>query len=104
MADWVVAQAPCRYRLVTSHPYSIRSDQGCVRAFDAAKALVSSPLYDDPTLKNDDLVTVPNRAQAMGDDKARAAPSPQVIVDYLFGVGIQSAGSFVENQDARITH
>ena len=62
---------------------------------------MSSALYHFSALQYDNLIAIANGAQPMGDNQASAAPAPQTVIDCLFGVWIQSAGGFIENQDAR---
>src|SRR3954464_10682174 len=49
-------------------------------------------------LQHDDLVAVADRAQAMGDDDARAAASPDALVDLLLDPRIERRGCLVEDQ------
>src|ERR1700730_4941294 len=56
-------------------------------------------LNDLPVFEDNNFVAITNGAQAMGHDQARATASAKVLIDELFGCGIQSAGRFVEDQE-----
>src|SRR6185295_19973744 len=59
-------------------------------------------LDDAAVVHDDDLVAVPNRAQAVRDDQAGAAAAAEVIVDRLLGGRVERAGRLVEHEDARV--
>ena len=71
---------------------------------DGKELVVSSALYDSAAGEDDDLVAVANRREPVGDDQAGAAAAAQVVVDDRFGLRVERAGGFVENQQAGITH
>src|SRR5690606_20714433 len=66
--------------------------------------VMGAPLHDLAALHDDDLVGVPDGAEAVGHDNARTAPAPQVPVDFHLGAGVQGAGGFVEDEEAGVIH
>ncbi len=72
-----------------------------VRALDARKLVMRAALDDGAVIQNDDLIAIPDRAQAVRDYQAGAAPPAQVVVNRRLGPGVQGAGRLVENQNRR---
>ena len=50
-------------------------------------------------LQNDDLVAISDGTQSVGNNQTRAAASPKVVVDCLFGAGVECARRFVEDEE-----
>src|SRR5436190_1652402 len=75
-----------------------------VPAAEREQFFVSAALDDDSTLENQDLVGASNRAQAMRDDKCRAAvhQGAETFLDQSLTFGIQARSRLVENQNPRI--
>src|SRR5262245_59304635 len=69
---------------------------------DGEKLFMRAALGDLPTVEDDDLVAVADRAQAVGDDDARAAAATDAGVDRGFGGAVERARGFVEDEDARV--
>src|SRR5215218_7611468 len=65
---------------------------------------MSSSLDDLALLQDYYFVAIPNRAQPVRNDDARAAATPQIVVDDLLGDRIQRSGRLIEHQDGWIGH
>jgi len=85
----------CRGRVIDPG----RPHQVGIAARHVAQALVRAPLDHRAPVEHDDLVAVADRAQAMGDDQARAPAPPQVVVHPPFGGRVEGGGGLVEHQD-----
>ncbi len=59
-------------------------------------------LHDPPVAHHEDLVTIANRAEPVGDDDAGASPAPEIVVNRLFDDRIQRRGGLVEDDHGRI--
>ena len=60
-------------------------------------SLDHSPLFQD-----DDLITVPDRRETVGDNDTGDPPVPDRAHQIVFRAGIQGAGRLVQNDDRRI--
>ena len=80
----------------------MRLDERGVVAIGDQQRFVSSSLDDLAEVHDDDLVAVPNGRQAVGDDQAGAAASPQVIHHALLGRGVECTRGFVKHQERRV--
>ena len=69
-------------------------------AFHRTQLFVRSALHDSPALQDDDLVAISNGAESMGNDQASASAAAKVVVDQLLRLRIESAGGFIEDQNA----
>src|SRR5579883_2009265 len=59
-------------------------------------------LHDASAAQDDDLVTVADRAEPVGDDQAGAAAPAEVVVDDPFRLGVQRTGGLVEDYQAGV--
>ena len=68
------------------------------------KLCVRAPLQDLTALNYEDLVGTPDRREPMRDDERRAAlhQEAQALLDHRFGLRIERACRFVENEDTRL--
>ena len=75
-----------------------------VAALESVERLVGAALDDVSLLDDQDLVGAADGGEAMGDDKGGAALHEEVeaVLDHGFGLGVEGAGGFVENEDARV--
>src|SRR5262249_36237436 len=75
-----------------------------VAALAGEELLVRADLDDLAAFEDDDAAGVPDGAQAVGDDEAGAAlhEFEERALDERFALGIEVAGGFVEDQDARV--
>lgn len=63
---------------------------------------MSAPLHHSSAIQDDDFVAISDCAETMGDDQASASAAAKIVIDQLFRMRIQRAGSFVKNQDSRL--
>ena len=65
---------------------------------------MSAPLYNTASLKDHDLIGVPDRAQSMGNDDTGAPAPMQAFIDDRFRRRIERARCLVQDQDRRFPH
>ena len=65
---------------------------------------MTAPLYDSSLIEYEDFVGIPDGAQTVRDDQARATPSPKALIDEMLGQRIERARSLIENHQRRIAH
>ena len=65
---------------------------------------MGSTLHDVAAFEDDDLVCVPDRAEAVRDDETAASATPEVLVDPLLGLGIERARRLVQHEERRLAH
>src|SRR5262249_7304326 len=102
-----LAMCSCRYS-----PYACVSLMG--RGLVAEQARVHAPfpqeggmraaLYDTAVLQDDDFITLPDSAQAMGDNQAGATATTELLQNAILYLGIEGAGGFIQHQDGGIMH
>ena len=61
-------------------------------------------LHDAAVLQDDDFITVPDGAQAMGDNQAGTASTAELLQNAILRLGIEGAGGFIQHQDGRVMH
>jgi hypothetical protein len=69
-----------------------------------AQFFMGTPLYNLSSVEDNNLITITNGAQAMCNDDAGATPPSDIIINNFFRMGIQSAGSFIKDQDGGIVY
>src|SRR5260221_5842215 len=70
-------------------PCSFARHQLDIFAAFGEQLLMRPPLHDPPVAHHENLVTVANRAEPVGNDDAGASPAPEILVDRLFNDRIQ---------------
>ena len=75
-----------------------------VAAVELIEGLVGSAFYDLTLLYDEDLVGSADGGEAVGDDEGGAALHEEIeaVLDHGFGLGVEGAGGFVEDEDAGV--
>src|SRR5581483_4315904 len=91
-------------RFVMSFADRLLAVQIIIQAFLFHQAEMRSRLDDAAIVHHDDEIRVANRAQAVSDDQRRAPfeDAIEILLDCPLALVVQSAGGFVEDEDARI--
>ncbi len=78
--------------------------QVVVETFFIQQFLVGALLDDLAVIDHQDVVGIPDGAQAVGDDEAGASghQAQQGLLDAGLGARVHAAGGFVEDQDCRV--
>src|SRR5436309_3271930 len=77
-------------------------DQLRVRALHANHLRVGSALHNVAVFEHDDFIAVPDCAEPVSDDDARAATPADAVIDQMLDGCVEGAGSLVQYQNARI--
>lgn len=83
---------------------SLQMEERCVTATGFSKIVVAAVFDDMALLDGDDAVAIPHCRKPMRDDHDRAALSDlaHILMDDALAFIIESAGGFIEYQDARV--
>jgi hypothetical protein len=69
----------------------------------AQQGSVCALLDHSAVVQDDDGITIPDGAQAMGYDQAGAAALPELLHEARLSLGIQGTGGFIHDQEHRVS-
>src|SRR5581483_3112909 len=76
--------------------------QSGVRAVFCNQFFVCSSLDHAPRFQHNDLITITNGAEPVGNNKTGAAPLPELVIDHFFHASVKCASGLVEHKNAGI--
>ena len=62
-----------------------------------------APLHHRTAVEHDNLIAIPDGAQAMGHNDAGTGPASEMLHNAVLGLGIQGTGGFIQDQEYRVT-